>query len=153
MVTVKEDLNLLNYPWEGKAKEVVETVDRFGKTLQLELILNSSFPEGIYKSKLVSIMNDELLVYCWLGIDTKESIENEYEGIVNDALNEGKYLVQSLIEHLTDLNEDVSHAEREAEYDRIMRIFKGTWKSYAERIDQNRSNLRMLTEREKSSQR
>lgn len=153
MVTVKEDLNLLNYPWEGKAKEVIETVDRCGKTLQLEYILNSNFPEGIYRSKLVSIMNDEMLVYCWLGIDTKEAIENEYEGIVIDALNEGKYLVQSLIEHLTDLNEDVSYAERETEYDRIMRIFKGTWKSYAERIDQNRANLRMLAKREMSSQR
>lgn len=104
-ITYELDLNRFE-AWSG-AKETLERIQREGKCIELENILEELYPDGMTETELNDLLWFEPeTVYEWLGIRSEEQIGKEIE----EAEAE---LEEKLSDLEFDLDDDLTTEERE----------------------------------------
>ena len=106
-ITYELDLNSFE-AWSG-AKDTLDRIQREGKCVELENILEELYPDGMTETELNDLLwFDSESVYEWLGIRSEEQIENE----IKEAEEELEELQSNLKD---DLDDDELTTEERAE--------------------------------------
>lgn len=106
-ITYELDLNSFE-AWSG-AKDTLDRIQREGKCVELENILEELHPDGMTETELNDLLwFDSESVYEWLGIRSEEQIEKEIKEAEEELAE-----VQSNLED--DLDDDELTTEERAE--------------------------------------
>ena len=126
-ITYELDLNSFQ-AWSG-AKDTLERIQRDGKCVELENILEELYPDGMTETELNDLLwFDSESVYEWLGIRSEAQIEKEIE-------EAGEELEEKLSDLEFDLDDDLTEEER-----------KDIIESYQPEIDEIKERIADLKE-------